>query len=1058
MSPAVTRRLRLWPSLASALVLLLLAAALALADVGPGEIGPSLGTTANGRSLHPVGRMTTVGNFPTGSALTPHGRYLWVADCGHGSNDVRVMSVATGAVVQILPLPGCYGAIAMSADGTRAYVGGTPRGGSPTEGPTRGDQGDVIHVFAVDESSGRGSERDPLVLPSTSAGSGRTNSLPPVSGTGSAYPEGLAISPDQRRLVVSLNAADGAVVVDLGSGRQTVVATGRYPNGVAFDHRGRAYVSNEFDGTLTVIDVAQARAVATIAGLGGAGGDQNSHPEGMVSDPHADRLYVAVTNRDAIATVDTQALRVIARTSVGRSPGVGTAPVKLAVSPDGRTLYAADSGEDAIAAIALTQRPARAGAGSGTPVIPRRVVRPASVKSITRYRALQRRAARALAHIHGRARRAGLRRYHRRLRRLVRRYLGFRTQSACVGPTRRQSDAFIRAVLRAVSLRVHGRVHGRTQARRRALARRRRLLLARARRRLPGVVACQAAPGYLPDVAPGQVIGRLPTAAYTTDVQVTPDGSQLLWVAGKGLGSGPNPSYSFDGDRRPGVTPSNIYGTYVLDQLLGRVGALPIPSDTQMQAATALADAQVTPAGSTEAQPAGNPVPAPGSGPSTQIKHVFYIVKENRTYDQVFGTDRRGDGDPRLQLFDDNGVLGPTGGITPNAHQLTRTFPLIDHLYADSEVSVDGHVITSSGYANDYVQKALAANYSNRNRGFDFGIYPVTFPPKDFLFDQAVRQGISFMNYGEAGAGNSPMGNDGRPTYTAVASHSDQAYPNNLFIGCLRPAGAAGNLATCTQDSGEYNGTGKPIGGQSRFNEFNTQFSRQLAANSVPTFNYMILPNDHTNGTTSGDYSPQALVADNDLALGQIVDKISHSSIWGSTAIMVVEDDSQDGADHVDSHRMPAYVISPWAKRGAVVHTRYDQYSVLHTIELLTGLTPLSLNDALATPMYDAFASTADVAGTRYSVVAPQQDIGQVNGSSAPLSRLSNQLPWNRIDQVPQETSDSILWASAHGAAATPPAPGPNASPVEHQRAVNLNRVLRRHGNARTLLSGRGDG
>jgi len=1055
VSPAVTHRLRPWPALAGALVLLLLVAALALADVGPGEIGPSLGTTANGRSLHPVGRMTTVGNFPTGSVLTRNGLYLWVADCGHGSNDLRVVSVATGAVVQTLPLPGCYGAIAMSPDGSRAYVGGTAKGGSPTEGPTRGDQGDVIHVFDVEQAGGRGTEREPLVLPATSGGSGRVNSLPPVTSAGSAFPESLAVSPDQRKLVVSLNAADRAVVVDLSSGTETVVNTGRYPNGVAFDHQGRAYVSNELDGTLTVIDVGQAKAVATIAGLGGAGGDQNSHPEGMVIDPQADRLYVAVTNRDEIATVDTGAQRVIAQTSVGRTAGVGTAPVKLAVSPDARTLYTADSGEDAVTAIALTRRP-----HAGAAVIPRRVVRPASVRSITRYRALQRRAARTLAHIHGRARRAGLRRYHRRLRRLVRRYLGVRNLTACVGPSRRQADAFTTAALRAVSLRRHGRAHGRRQARARAraLVRRRRRLLAQARRRLPAIAACQAAPGYIPDVAPGQVIGRLPTAAYTTDVQVTPDGSQLLWVAGKGLGSGPNPAYSFDGDKRPNVTPSNVYGTYVLDQLLGRVGTLPVPSDIQMQAATALADAQVMPAGSTEPQPAGNPVPAPGSGPSTQIKHVFYIVKENRTYDQVFGTDRRGDGDPRLQLFDDNGVRGPTGGITPNAHKLTRTFPLIDHLYADSEVSVDGHVITSSGYANDYVQKALAANYSNRKRGFDFGIYPVTFPPKDFIFDQAVRQGVSFMNYGEAGAGNTPAGNDGRPTYSAVQSHSDQAYPNNLFIGCLRPAGAAGNLATCTQDSGQYNGTGKPIGAQSRFNEFRARFSQQLTNNSVPTFNYMILPNDHTNGTTSGDYSPQALVADNDLALGQIVDMISHSSIWASTAIMVVEDDSQDGADHVDSHRMPAYVISPWSKRGAVVHTRYDQYSVLHTIELLTGLSPLSLNDALATPMYDAFASSADVQGTRYSVVAPSQDIGQVNDSSAPLARLSNQLPWNRIDQVPQETSDQILWASAHGAAATPPAPGLNASPVEHQRAVNLNGVLRRHGNARTLLSGRGDG
>src|SRR5262249_34969770 len=160
---------------------------------------------------------------------------------------------------------------------------------------------------------------------------------------------------------------------------------------------------------------------------------------------------------------------------------------------------------------------------------------------------------------------------------------------------------------------------------------------------------------------------------------------------------------------------------YVLDKLLGQVGALPTPSDKQAQAATALADAAVKPQNSTGA-PANTPVEGPDGGPSRQIKHVFYIVKENRTYDQLFGSDPRGAGDPAPELFDDNGVPGPTGGITPNAHALTRKFPLLDHFYADSEVSVDGHLITEGGYATDYVQKALAANYSGRPKGMDFGI------------------------------------------------------------------------------------------------------------------------------------------------------------------------------------------------------------------------------------------------------------------------------------------------------------------------------------------------
>jgi YVTN family beta-propeller protein len=1023
--------------LVGALGVLAAAAALAVADIGPGEIGPALGITANGHALRPLGRLTLLGDFPTGSALTPDGRFLWVTDCGHGSNDVRVMDVASGHVVQMLPLPGCYGGIAIAADGRRAYVGGTPKGGSPTEGPTKGDQGDVVHVFTIDAASGHGVEQDPIAIPASSGGSGRTNALPPVSGVGSAYPEGLAISPDARTLLVSLNAADKAAIIDLASGQATLVSTGAYPDGVAFDHQGRGYVSNEYDGTVTVIDVAQAQVVATISGLGGALGDKNSHPEGMVADPRRDRIYVAVTNRDLIAMIDTTSLHVIKTVSVGRPEGLGTAPVKLTETPDGQTLYAADAGEDAIAAVSLSTRPP-----AGADVARRTVIRVPSLTSITRYSRAQRSALRALAGARGKGAHArALRRYRRRLATLQRRYLRGRTQSACAGPSRRAANAYVRALLGAIA----------------RPRRQRARLIARARRALPAIVGCPAAPGYVPNLPADRLIGRLPTAAYPTDVHVTSDGSRLLWIAGKGLGAGPNPTYYFGGDKRPGVTPpkaNSDYGTYVLDKLLGRVGTLATPSDLQIRAATASADRQARPANA-ESPPPGTPVV-----PNGPIKHVFYIVRENRTYDQIFGSDARGDGDPKLELFDDNGVPAPLGGVTPNAHRLAHVFPLLDHFYADSEVSSDGHVITSSAYATDYVQKDVPANYSGRNRGMDTGIYPVTFPPKDFILDQAARQGVTFRNYGEAGAGTTPFANDGRATYPQVAANTDNTYPNNLFIGCLQPAGPVGNLQTCTQDSGNVDGTGTVIASKSRVNTFVTQFQAQAASGTVPALNFFILPNDHTNGTTPNDYSPQALIADNDLGLGQMVDAISHSSIWASSAIFVLEDDSQDGADHVDAHRMPAFVISPWAKRGAVVHTRYDQYSMLHTAEILLGLAPLSLNDALATPMYDAFATKPDAAGTVYQAIQPTQALNQINTAATPAAALSTQLPWNRIDVVPQAISDQVLWASAHGDGVAPPPPGPNASPIEHGRAVAVDRVLARHGDVRAFLlhGGSGDG
>jgi len=518
-----------WASLITWVALLLLVSS--AGAVPPGRIGPAYSMTANGRLLAPLGTQTTLGNFPTGAALTPDGKYLWTVSSGDGSNDVRVVSLATNSVVQALPLPGAYGGVAFATDGKTAYVSGNARGTSPTEGPTVGDAGDVVHVFSVDTSTGVATEGTPISLPAVHTGSGQRNSLPPVTAD---FPEGLAVSPDNKKVVVALNQSDAAAIIDVPSGSVSTVTVGAYPAQVAFSPAGKAYVSNEYDGTVSVLDVGAGKVTATITGLGGVGGDKGSHPEGMVADPARSALYVAVTNRDLVDVVDTSTNTVTHSVSVARPEGIGAAPVSLALSPDGLTLYSADANEDAVAGIALTDR-----SGSGGP-------------------------------------------------------------------------------------------------------------------------------------AAYAVVGKLTTAAYPTAVAVTPDSSKLVWVAGKGYGAGPNTGYLFDGP--------SPYGTYVPDMLSGRAGVLATPTDAQLTADTAGADAEVHPANA-QSPPAGTPVVGPSGGPSSQIKHVFYIVKENRTYDQVFGSDSRGDGSAALELFDDNGVSGPTGGVTPNAHALTRTFPLLDHFY-----------------------------------------------------------------------------------------------------------------------------------------------------------------------------------------------------------------------------------------------------------------------------------------------------------------------------------------------------------------------------------------
>jgi len=887
------------------MLLAMAGAAVAAGNTFEGRVGPAYGITPSGRLLHPAGRLTALGDFPTGGALSPDGRFYWAVDSGHGRDDVRVVDVATGAVRQVLPLPGAYGGIAYAPDGRWVYVSGEPVGNSHPVGATRGNDGDVIHVLAVDPRTGRAAERSPIALPPTSGGSAQRLGGNPASiaiqtpgpgpSSGLGWPIGLAVTRDQRFLAVALNQADQLAIVDLPTRAIRLVKVGAYPYGVAVDGH-TAYVSNEYDGTVSVVDIDAAAVRSSITV-----GSRNSHPEGLVFD-HG-RLFVAVTNQDLVAVVDTGRAMVTTTISLARPAGVGTAPVAVAIAPDRKRLYVADAGEDAIAVVALAR---------GADTRPR-------------------------------------------------------------------------------------------------------------------------------------VVGRVPTAFYPTAVAVTPDGRSLIWVAAKGLGAGPNPTYG----EHYAASEEAPYGTYVPDMLIGRLGVLATPSNRAAVRMAHVVDSEIRPANLIPVA-ANSPIHAPGGGPSRQVQHVFYVVRENRTYDQIFGTDARGDGDPKIELFDDNGAPGLAGGVTPNAHRLARMFPLLDHVYANSEVSVDGHIITSGAYATDFVLKALHANYANRGRIANFGQDPVTFPPNAFVFDQAVRQGVSFRNFGEISAGVLPSGNDGRITYESVVANTAWGYP--LFFGCqgipgLEPNGV-NNAVVCDTDSG----LGVPADAtRSRIDFFSADFARQVASGTVPALTYITLPNDHTNGVHPNYPTPRAMVADNDLALGQLVDVISHSAIWSSSAIIVIEDDSQDGADHVDAHRMPAFVISPWARHGAVVHTRYDQLSALRTAELIVGLKPLSLGDALAEPMYDAFIpGDAKPDLTPYSAVRPTQPLDALNPIGA--QGLDRALPYTQLDLVPQRLLDAAIWRSVYGSSARPPRPGPDASPAEARRAEQVLRVWRAHGDVAAWL------
>ncbi|HVT35725.1 MAG TPA: hypothetical protein VHE37_09075, partial [Nevskiaceae bacterium] len=349
--------------------------------------------------------------------------------------------------------------------------------------------------------------------------------------------------------------------------------------------------------------------------------------------------------------------------------------------------------------------------------------------------------------------------------------------------------------------------------------------------------------------------------------------------------------------------------------------------------------------------------------------------------------------------------------------------------------------------------------------------------------DQLLAAGLNFRNYGERGGGANPEpasqgANRTLEQFAQVQLHSSPDYPFNGLSACMQASAnvdPAPLFEGCIYDSSartQSRLTGAnvaPPGAVSRFALFEAEFTPLVTAGQWYPFTYLIQFNDHGQGSTPNNTTEAAQAADNDLALGQLVDLVSHSPIWPQSAIFVMEDDSQDGGDHVDSHRMPAYVISPWAKQGAdaahapVIAQRYDQLAMLRTIQLILGLPSASLLHSLASPMYDVFIDPMQAPDlTPYTAILPERSLVEQVGKTAAsmafarnapgLYALSQKLPWHRMDAVPQEIADRVHYANLWGDDRHYPGPGPNASAEEHERAVDLLRVLKRGGDARRLL------
>jgi hypothetical protein len=339
---------------------------------------------------------------------------------------------------------------------------------------------------------------------------------------------------------------------------------------------------------------------------------------------------------------------------------------------------------------------------------------------------------------------------------------------------------------------------------------------------------------------------------------------------------------------------------------------------------------------------------------------------------------------------------------------------------------------------SDYVVKNWPQNYAHRGRPYDWGSYQVSAPPKGYIFQRAIQDGVSFYNYGEALAGLSPLPDKDR-TDAESQLNAQVLLPTNSDVqvngGCY-DSDAANFSSPLGQGVFDVYDSSLPPGADpsahSRFECFNARFQMQVATDSVPSFSYVVLPLNHTEGVSPGKRTPDADIANNDWGLGQLVDAISHSSVWDSSLILVLEDDSQDGADHVDAHRIPALVISPYTEQGAVIHNRYDQLSFLRTLEIVVGMKPLNLGEALAVPLYDAMTPSGSN-DAPYDAIMPGVDMTATNPNTAANRRASEGLPLNGIDLVPQRKLDAILWRFRHGFDSAPPPPGPNASGLDER-------------------------
>ena len=900
--------------------------------------------TSKSLTLPVSGYLARTNSFPATIALSPDGRYAALLNQGYGTQETgarQSIAILDLSNNQLHDFPddrlsdeysthqSYFIGLAFSSDGKHLYASMGSITDPTGEKPTSTGNGIAVYKFA----DGQVTPERFIKIPPQPIAEGKEVAFglrKTPAGTALPYPAGFAVLPGRTnemarrasspvtagdRLLVANNLSDNVVLLDVNSGKilksfdvsRSRYIPSAYPYTAIANKTGtKAWVSLWNDSAVAELNLETGEVAHWIELFKPTDPiAPGSHPTALLLSPTEDTLYVALANADSVAAVDLKFGGVL-RDYFVRHWDHGSAPQALALSLDGRRLYAASSSLDAIAVFEAKPTPDLNGSG----------------------------------------------------------------------------------VFKV--------------------------------------------PAELP-------LGFIPTEWYPSALAIT--GYDILIATAKGEGSGPNNMPNMLKGERKGKHP------YIATLIGGSIQRL------------SLADIDKNLATYTHQVEEDNLVHSDGgkfefAGGPNPIRHVIYVLKENRTYDQIFGDLPVGDGDPSLTMYGKD--------ITPNEHKLALQFGVLDNFYDSGEVSGDGHLWSTAATTSDYNEKTWPIAYRGKERTYDFGggvsdvlpldrgIPDVDDPGTGFLWDNLARSGLTYRIYGEFveavwcrnEKAQSPL--QGTPSaFSATCPNADvkkgEPLPDNLG----NPRGGPSPWPWPFPLFKEVR-PGKPaLRGHydPKFPDFNTDYPDQLrtdeflrefdefakakgTAKELPQFILLYLPDDHTGGTRPGKPTPQASVADNDLALGRVVDAVSHSSYWDDTAIFVVEDDAQNGADHVDAHRSTALAISkyaPSAPQTFVDHNFYTTVGMIHSMEALLGLPPMNLFDAHAPLMAPLFSGP----GTQPPFQADDKNlrsglIYQTNAKTAAGAKESSQMNFSRPDAADARKLNAILWRNAKGDALIP--------------------------------------